>query len=319
MATALVSSMFVYLTIARVAFGMLLCVKIGSSQRWILDVRLQCPTSQPFTSYGGVAVFFGVVLLCVCCVAWPVGIVWVLIHEAQKGKLMRVDSAGAVSGTAATGVDKARAEDTAHSTARLAIRYADYAVDIESLKAGPSAEGGDALSRPTTGNDAWMARLRMYTILAWDSILDLHRLTVALVSVSVMLHEIHQLILIAMALGIYLLLVLLVKPWRAKVVWRLQVLALAILIASCLGVMACTVSNANTYYSSVVYARVIPWLVLLANLSYLVLLVLLLVRCVVREVFGVADVKVYLVSIWRKLMRKQQPAGRRGRRGTYRV
>jgi hypothetical protein len=64
---------------------------------------------------------------------------------------------------------------------------------------------------------------------------------------------------------------------------------------------------------------VIPWLVLLANLSYLVLLVLLLVRCVVREVFGVADVKVYLVSIWRKLMRKQQPAGRRGRRGTYRV
>jgi hypothetical protein len=88
-----------------------------------------------------------------------------------------------------------------------------------------------------------------------------------------MLQEIHQLILMVLALGSYLLLVLLVKPWRAKTVWRLQVLPLAILIASCLGIMACTVSNAHTYYSSVVYANAIPWLVLLANLCYLVLLV----------------------------------------------
>jgi hypothetical protein len=310
--------MFVYLTVARVAFGMLLCVKVGSSERWILDVRLQCPTSRPFTSYAGVAVFFGVLLLCVC-IAWPVGIALVLIREAHKGKLLRVDSAGAVSGAAATADDKARAEDTAHSTARLAIRYADYAVDFESLKAGPSAEPGVALPRPSFGSDAWMARMRMYAILAWDSILDLHRLTVALASVSVMLQEIHQLILIVLALGSYLLLVLVVKPWRTKAVWRLQVLALAILCASCLGIMACTVSNANTYYSSVEYAKVIPWLVLLANLSYLVLLVVLLVRCVLREVLGPVDVKVYLVSIWRKLVRKQQPAGRRGRRGSYRV
>jgi hypothetical protein len=175
-ATALVSSMFVYLTIARVAFGMLLCVKVGSSQRWIIDVRLQCPTSRPMTGWGGGAVFFGVLLLCVC-LAWPVSIAWVLIQEAHKGKLMRVDAAAAASGTAGDSDDAAGAEGASHSTARLAIHYADYAVDFDSLKFAPAAEsGGVALPRPSFGSDAWLARLRMYAILTWDSILDLHRL-----------------------------------------------------------------------------------------------------------------------------------------------
>jgi hypothetical protein len=292
---------------------MLLCVKVGSSQRWILDVRLQCPTSQPMTGWGGGAVFFGVLLLCVC-LAWPVSIAWVLIQEAHKGKLMRVDSTCATAiGPAGDPTDAGDADSAAHSTTRLAIRYADYAVDFDSLKVSLGADSGCvALPRPSFGSDAWMARLRMYTILTWDSILDLHRLTVALASVCVMLQEIHQLILMVLALGSYLLLVLLVKPWRAKAVWRLQVLALAILIASCLGIMACTVSNASTYYSSEVYAKAIPWLVLLANLFYLVLLVVLLVRCVLREVPRLADVKAYLVKRWRRLRLKQQRVGRRG-------
>jgi hypothetical protein len=311
-ATALASSMFVYLTIARVAFGMLLCVKVGSSQRWILDVRLQCPTSRPMTGWGGGAVVFGVLLLCVC-LAWPVSIAWVLIQEVHKGNLMRVESAGATCGTAGDPADVAGAEKAAHSTARLAIRYADYAVDFDSLMVAPAADSfGVGLPRPSFGSDAWMARLRMYTILTWDSILDVHRLTVALASVCVMLQEVHQLILMVLALGSYMLLVLLVKPWRAKAVWRLQVLALAILIASCLGIMACTVSNAHTYYSSVVYAKAIPWLVLVTNLCYLVLLVVLLVRCVLREVPRLADVKAYLVKRWRRLRLKQQRTGRRG-------
>jgi hypothetical protein len=312
-ATALASSMFVYLTIARVTFSMLLCVTVGSSQRWISDVRLECPTSRPYPSWAGGVIFLGVLLLLVC-LAWPVGIAWVLIRAAHRGQLLRVTSSGAASSSNTE--DAASADAAAHSTARLAIRYADYAVDFDGLKVVPSAESGVLSSLSAFGSDAWLVRLRMYSILAWDSILDLHRLTIALVSVCVMLQEMHQLILMVLALGSYLLLVLVVRPWRTQTVWRLQVLALAILIGSCLGIMACTVGNAHGYYRSTIYTQVIPVLVLLANLCYLVLLVVLLVRCVAREVPSLADIRAKLRKRWRKLrlklQGKQQPGGASG-------
>jgi hypothetical protein len=116
--------MFVYLTLARVAFGMLLCVKVGCSHRWVMpshDVRLECLTSRPVPSWGGGAIFFGVMLLLVC-LAWPVGIAWVLIRAAHTGKLMRVTSNGASRITSGASQDAAGAEAAAHSTARLAIR-----------------------------------------------------------------------------------------------------------------------------------------------------------------------------------------------------
>ena len=65
-----------------------------------------------------------------------------------------------------------------------------------------------------------------------------------------MLHEAHQISLMIIVLGSYLLVVLLVRPWRARAVWQLQVGALAALIASCIGIMAITVQNASAYYSS---------------------------------------------------------------------
>jgi hypothetical protein len=215
---------------------------------------------------------------------------------------MRVASSGAASTTS----DAAGAEDAANTTARLAIRYADYAVNFDSLKLGPNCG-------LHFGSDAWLARLRMYMILTWDSILDLHRLTIALASVCVMLQEIHQLVLMILALGSYLLLVLLVHPWRARAVWRLQVLALTILIVSCLGILSCAVGNASAYYSSTEYAKAIPWLVLVANLGYLVLLVVLLVRCVMREVCSLAGIKTCLHRRWRRLRARLQ-ANQRGRR-----
>jgi hypothetical protein len=236
---------------------------------------------------------------------------------------MRVASSGAgITGTTAadagsTTTNAAGAEDQAHTTARLAIRYADYAVDFDSLMLGPSSGCAEHTSAFGFGSDAWLARLRMYIVLTWDSILDLHRLTIALASVCVVLHEIHQLILMVLALGCYMLLVLLVNPWRARAVWRLQVLALAVLIASCLGIMACAVGNASAYYSSAVYAKAIPWIVLLANLGYLVLLVVLLARCVLREVPSLADVKTCLHR--RKLRARLQANQRAGRARSYAV
>jgi hypothetical protein len=136
--------------------------------------------------------------------------------------------------------------------------------------------------------------LRLYAVLVWDSILDLHRLTIALVSMLVMLHALHQLILLVMVLGSYLLLVLLVQPWRSRAVFRLQVAALAILLASCLGIMACGSTDAGAHYSKEAragYMYGIPWVIIAINLSYLVFIVVLLVRCVLREAPRLSDLR----------------------------
>lgn len=152
----------------------------------------------------------------------------------------------------------------------------------------------------------------MYAVLCWDSILDLHRFVIAVVSLCVMLHELHQLILLVIALTSYLLLVLLVKPWRAATVWRLQVLALSLLVFSCLGIMACTIGDASAYYSEDAqntYTKAIPWVVLLCNLAYLVLLLVLLARCLVREVPRLNSVKNHLYHRWQQLKFAQRFGG----------
>lgn len=315
--TALATSMFVYISIAKVAFGMLLCVRIGVSYRWVLDVRLQCPVGEASAAWAAWAVVFGVLLLC-ACIAWPLGIAWVLIREAHRGRLLRVDgSCGmlrVLSGaTAGSGV-----ASEPPTTAKWAVRYADYAVEYDALSNVAASTEGDEepfcwrqACKPASFV-ATLGRLRKHAVLCFDSILDLHRLTVSLVSQCVMLHELHQLSLLVAALGSYLLLVLLVKPWRAATVWRLQVLALAILLGSCLGIMACTVSDAGAYYADSSWKHFttgIPVLVLVANVAYLVLLLVLLVRCVVREVPKLADVRRCLRRRWQKLKFRQQRFG----------
>jgi hypothetical protein len=116
-------------------------------------------------------------------------------------------------------------------------------VDYEALEVGQhcqdsSAKGSlhtlQSFSRSRKHFKLAGLRLRLYAVLVWDSVLDLHRFLLALVSLCVMLHELHQLILVVMVLGSYLLLVLLVKPFRSAAVWRLQVLALVVLLMSCL-------------------------------------------------------------------------------------
>jgi hypothetical protein len=102
-----------------------------------------------------------------------------------------------------------------------------------------------------------------------------------------MLHEAHQISLMIIVLGSYLLVVLLVRPWRAQAVWQLQVGALSVLIASCIGIMAIPGQNASAYYSSPAirkYSVVIPWLVVAVNVVYLVMVLVMLGRCVRQEV-----------------------------------
>lgn len=306
--TALATSLFVYLTIARVGFSMLLCVKVGGSDRWVLDVRLQCPVVPPYTSWGIGAILLGVFLLCVC-VAWPVGIAWVLIHKAHRGELLRVApyyKAGA--GSAATAGP--HSGPTVATTARLAVRYADYAVDYDALiRYYAKARGLSGWQWLCTLGSS-LSHMRVYAVLVMDSILDLHRFMVALISLLVMLHELHQCALLILCLSSYLLLVLLVRPWRALAVLRLQVTALAVLIASCLGIMACNVQDARAggYYSDYAvkrYTAVIPWVVIAVNAAYLLLVLGMLVRCVLQEAPSVAEVRAWWVAKKRQAARQR--------------
>jgi hypothetical protein len=285
-ATLLAVFMFVYLPIARVAFSMLLCVKVAGSDRWVLDVRLQCPAAAPYTSWGAGALMLGSFLLIVC-IAWPVGIAWVLIRKAHRGELLRVAPYYKTS-KAAGSVASASGSTPVVTTARLAVRYADYSVDYDALQSFYAKAAG-------LSGWEWFCRsfrqslmhFRVYLVLVWDSVLDLHRFTIALVSLCVMLHEAHQISLMIIVLGSYLLVVLLVRPWRARAVWQLQVGALAVLIGSCIGIMATTVQNASAYYSSPAirkYSAVIPWMVIEVNVVYLVTVLVMLGRCVWQEV-----------------------------------
>jgi len=313
-ATVLAISLFLYPTIARAAIGMLLCVRVSneSSTRWVLDVRLQCPTASPYTLWAVAAVVLGVLLLSLC-IAWPVGIAAVLVREAHRGNLLRLGAAGASSRSSGASAAAAAGSTAAHTTARLAVRYADYDVEYEALS---TASSETSFSSTNAACCSWfwgipqavLLRARMYVVLVWDSVLELHKLTLVFVSLCVMLHELHQLTFMILVLGSYMVLVLLVKPWRSRAVWRLQVSALALLLASCMGIGACTVNDALAYYSPESYMRymvAIPWLIIAANLCYLVFAVLYLLRCVWRELPRFADVKRYVQAFHNKRIRQR--------------
>lgn len=151
-ATALGVSLLMYTQIAKVACGLLMCVSVGQTTRWVLDVRLQCPSLPPYPVYGPGAVVFGV-LLVLGCIAWPVTLAGVLIHHAHQGRLMRLGhsqpatsstarrahtkdaahAAGGVGGTSGAGVSRTAQHHDAdtirrpavRTTARLAVRYSD--------------------------------------------------------------------------------------------------------------------------------------------------------------------------------------------------
>jgi hypothetical protein len=311
-ATALAASMFVYITICKVAVGMLMCVKgVGNSDRWVMDVRLVCPVTNVNQGWALAATLVGVLLVC-ACIAWPVGLAWVLVRECYHDRLLRVGASSQRGPSGSPSGTSARVQEITHN---WAVRYADYAVDYDALSKS-AVEGKRAIEwlkicRPSYFSTVG-AKLQVYAVLCWDSILDLHRFVIAFVSLCVMLHELHQLILLVIALTSYLLLVLLVKPWRAATVWRLQVLALSLLVFSCLGIMACTIGDASAYYSEDAqntYTKAIPWVVLLCNLAYLVLLLVLLARCLVREVPRLNSVKNHLYHRWQQLKFAQRFGG----------
>jgi hypothetical protein len=273
----------VYSTLASYAVGMFMCLTMPAaptalvSKHWVLDVRMQCPTQRLDKWWGACALVLGVVLL-VLCILYPVGIAAVLIWRACHNTL-----------------DPNRSDAPSHDEggswhiifSSLAFRFLDYDVQYESW--GKRAPGGKSqhrswasafkqwasqiLHKSQSADPVWgfLKRLRMLLVLTWDSILDFQRLVLAVLGLSVMLHELHQILLVTLALGMYLMLMLAVRPWRLATIYWLQVLATSVLVLSCCGIMACNVA-ADGHYSQEdvkLYKDAVSWAVITINLAYI--------------------------------------------------
>lgn len=173
-------------------------------------------------------------------------------------------------------------------TRHLGFRYADYQVDLS-----PTGEFQDvALKYAHVWRDALkepgkaLHYMRVCAVLAWDSVLDLQRFVLALLGLSVALHEVHQLQLVALVMGSYLVAILIVRPWRSPTVWRLQVAASIVLVLTCFGIMACNVGDITSHYSQADADRlkhVVSWVVVGLNLAYVMLVGVVLMCCVKRD------------------------------------
>lgn len=229
------------------------CFRVGQgNKRWVMDVRLQCPlTTLQSSSVSRVAVAVGIILT-VVCVLIPALLAGVLIHQAS------------------TGAQNLSDPDPNSMTATLAYRYADYDVDYGILE-----KGSGSLSVRVHGMRSVVkhsvSKLRNMVALAWDSLLDMQRLLLAVVAMSVMLHPLHQLLLVLLVMGSYLLMALLVRPWRRTVVSWLQVGALTVLVASTVAMIACNVQSGETTAFASPYKQVLPVLVIVANRVYVVM------------------------------------------------
>jgi hypothetical protein len=275
-----------------VALGLLMCVDTATNgegkplqpsnsaspdvtDRWLMDVRLACPIRRAFNNTAW-AIWGNIIgaLLLVICIGGPIGIACVLWRQAWKGNLKGHITAS--DPDALTRRTHRSIED--HITARLAFRYADYDCNYEVLKHSSSTHG------------QWQ-RVRAQIVLAWDSVLDLFRFLLAAAALCVTLHELHQLILVAWFLSMYLILILACRPWKSATVWWLQVCALVCLVFSCLGTMACNVSDVESYYGpDPKLQQVISLLVIIVNGVYALWALFALLRCVYREI--------HMAEIW---------------------
>jgi hypothetical protein len=110
--TALGVSLLLYTQIAKVACGLLMCVNVGQTPRWVLDVRLQCPSLPPYPACGAGVVVFGVFLV-LGCLAWPVTLAGVLICHAHQGRLLLLGSSQPAAST--TVAQHAHTKDASHA------------------------------------------------------------------------------------------------------------------------------------------------------------------------------------------------------------
>lgn len=276
-----------YQTFAKSATGLLMCVDLGSEQRWVLDVRLSCPAAvafQPKRGWAVGALVLGAFILAVFCIGPPVLFARALLRQASAGGL-RQQTTGHIDDTAQGPNSRSWVAE------RLAYRYRDYAIDNAKVAFWTRAGWKQHLREPLTHFGPILTQAKLAAVLCWDSVLDLFRFQLVVVSMSVMLHELHQLLAMAMLFGCYLVLILMVRPWKSPTTQRLQVAALLVLVLSCCGIIACSLNDAGSYYANDSYRKVIPWVVLGLNAFYVVAALGVLVRCTVRVLREAQDGK----------------------------
>lgn len=285
---------------AQTALGMLFCVNVGAEpypRRWALDVRLPCPSTYTSSGWAKAAIAVGILLLLVCFCT-PILLAGWLATRVYRGV---ITSEGEVEEKTPSALGKVRLFLRRSLRNVLMFRYADYNIQFSLLRrkynqsaTSPAAvtvntvggtevlcaEHGGVLAGPTCwklkllriARNLSLSRLQLWAVLSWDSILDMHRLLLALVALSVMMHELHQLLLVIMVFSSYLALVLAVKPYRCTTILRLQVFALLVLLLSCFGIIACNIGDTSGFYDGVIwrnYMDAVPWVVVALNGLYL--------------------------------------------------
>jgi hypothetical protein len=299
---------------AQTALGMLSCVSVGSEpypRRWVMDVRLPCPTEFTIDGWQKAAVAVGILLLLVC-VCFPCLLASWLITMVHKGIITSEGTSHIPASKVFRNSNGWRVWRTLRRwlfgrTLRSALRfrYADYNIQYTLLHNPAAAPEAGALSAHNGGVSAcctnccalstWRSRINKFwrqlslrqtqrwAVLCWDSILDLHRFLLALAALAVMLHEVHQVLLVMLVFSSYLVLILAARPYKCTTIWRLQVSALLVLLLSCFGIIACNIGDTSGFYEDAItrrYRIVVPWVVLGLNIAYFGFAAYVLVRSV---------------------------------------
>lgn len=285
-----------YDKLAQVSLGMLWCVKLGEEHHWVMDVRLPCPRYHTGRDWTAGVLVFGCLVLCVCCAA-PLVLAGVLCWRAYDGKL---------GPNVARGGDKpcrSCCGESVKSVLRdiLEFRFTDYNVQYTELRRNKTTEVSSQTWREvfrrrllTFPSQLRLSRLQLWLVLAWDSVIDLHRMLLAVVSLCVGMHELNQLLLVVIVLSSYLALILAIRPWKANGIWRLQVFALLVLLASCFGIMASNVSVEELRPGEEPsHMEAIRWAVMAVNILYMLVAACMFVRSMIhrcgRSVRGLAS------------------------------
>eukprot|EP00775_Hariotina_reticulata_P005465 gene5465-5699_t len=213
MVTMLVTVFFFYPSLVRVAVGMLSCIEVCGTWYWVLDMEKLCPKSNLKSNESHLVLAVGVLAALLSAVV-PLMVVVLLSWAVSTNCL--------------------------HSPKfqqQFGFLYKDYTVPSHHKLLDPEA-GGNLGNRHVVFG-AFENCYRLFTaakerlILMWDVVI--HSQTVLLVSISscgLVLHEYYQTLVLAAAFGVYLLLVLWLRPFSNKSAQRLQALSAASLFAT---------------------------------------------------------------------------------------
>jgi hypothetical protein len=202
--TVLVVCFFFFPSIARVGVGMFACQNVCGDCYWVLDMAQTRPTHNPNSAHGRWAYAVGIPAL-MFNAAMPLLVLGVLWTAAHKRNLQ-----------------------VASFVERYGFMYSDYTVQ-------PDKAAGFPLFRNWRNCSVLLSWCKQHTMLVWDAVI--HVQTVALMYVSVygmMIHEYYQVLILTVVFGMYLILIVWLRPFRVHANQQLQAASTAVLFGTSL-------------------------------------------------------------------------------------